>query len=42
MRLTNLYLEEERYNDVVALNRDNIDNVLQKVGLKQVMLITSA
>ena len=30
MRLTNLYLEEERYNDVVALNRDNIDNVLTK------------
>ena len=30
MRLTNLYLEEERYDDVVALNRDNIDNVLTK------------
>ncbi|SCA89304.1 TPR-repeat-containing protein [Streptococcus macedonicus] len=30
MRLTNLYLEEERYEDVVALSRDNIDNVLTK------------
>lgn len=30
MRLTNLYLEEERYEDVVALSRDNIDSVLTK------------
>lgn len=30
IRLTNLYLEEKRYDDVVALNRDNIDNVLTK------------
>ncbi len=30
MRLTNLYLEGERYEDVVALSRDNIDNVLTK------------
>ncbi len=30
MRLSNLYLEEERYEDVVALSRDNIDNVLTK------------
>lgn len=30
MRLTNLYLEEERYEDVVALSRDNIDSILTK------------
>lgn len=30
LRLTNLYLEEERYEDVVALSRDNIDSVLTK------------
>ena len=30
MRLTNLYLEEERYDDTIALSRDNIDNVLTK------------
>lgn len=30
MRLINLYLEEERYEDVVALSRDNIDSVLTK------------
>ena len=30
MRLTNLYLEEERFEDVVALSRDNIDSVLTK------------
>ncbi|MGY3779909.1 tetratricopeptide repeat protein [Streptococcus gallolyticus] len=30
MRLTNLYLEEERYEDVVALSRDNINSVLTK------------
>ncbi|MCQ9216053.1 tetratricopeptide repeat protein [Streptococcus gallolyticus] len=30
MHLTNLYLEEERYEDVVALSRDNIDSVLTK------------
>ena len=30
MRLTNLYLEEKRYEDVVTLSRDNIDSVLTK------------
>ena len=30
LRLTNLYLEEERYEDVVAFSRDNIDSVLTK------------
>ena len=30
LRLTNLYLEEERYENVVALSRDNIDSVLTK------------
>ena len=30
MCLTNLYLEEERYEDVVALSRDNIDSILTK------------
>jgi len=30
LRLTNLYLEEECYEDVVALSRDNIDSVLTK------------
>lgn len=30
LRLTNLYLEEERYEDVVALSRDSIDSVLTK------------
>ena len=30
MRLTNLYLEEKRYEDVVALSRDNIDSILTK------------
>ena len=30
MRLTNLYLEEKRYEDVVTLSRDNIYSVLTK------------
>lgn len=30
MRLTHLYLEEKRYDEVVALSHDNIDNVLTK------------
>lgn len=30
MCLTNLYLEEKRYEDVVTLSRDNIDSVLTK------------
>ncbi|MGC4387723.1 hypothetical protein ABXW34_17915, partial [Streptococcus suis] len=30
MRLSNLYLEEERYEDVVALDDEAIDNVLTK------------
>ena len=30
MRLTNLYLEEERFEDVLALENDDIDNLLPK------------
>ncbi|MGT2801554.1 tetratricopeptide repeat protein [Streptococcus henryi] len=30
MRLSNLYLEEERYDQVVSLDREDIDNVLTK------------
>ena len=30
MRLTNLYLEEERYEDVIAFAKEPIDNVLTK------------
>ncbi|MFS1664141.1 hypothetical protein [Streptococcus sp. zg-JUN1979] len=30
MRLTNLYLEQERYEEVVALDKEGIDNVLTK------------
>lgn len=30
MRLTNLYLEEERFEDVLALENDDIDNLLTK------------
>ncbi len=30
MRLTNLYLEEERYEDVIAFAKETIDNVLTK------------
>lgn len=33
MRLSNLYLEEERYQDVLALEQEDIDSVLTKWNL---------
>lgn len=33
LRLTNLYLEEERYEDLVKLDRDEIENVLTRWNL---------